>query len=290
MQPWHTLTEQETLSQLNTDREHGLNEAEVQTRLAEHGPNELEERGRKSPWAILWEQFTGIMVVMLIIAAVISLLLHEYTDAIVIGIIVILNGVLGFVQEYRAEQAMAALKKMAVPHVRVRRDGRVQDISASQLVPGDMILLEAGNAIPADCRLVEAVNLRVQESILTGESEPVEKASIRLENPNLAVADRRNLVYMGTVATYGRGQAVVVETGMRTQLGHIANLIQGVGSEQTPLQRRLDQLGKGLAAAAVGIVAVVFVLGLLRGEELRLMILTSMAWRWQPCPRACPPW
>jgi Ca2+-transporting ATPase len=259
MKPWHTQTEAEILTELQSDRERGLDKSEAQRRLQEHGPNELVDKGVKNPLLILWDQLKGIMVVMLIIAAVISLLLHETTDAITIGIIVVLNAILGFVQEYKAEQAMASLKKMAVPHVRVRREGHVQDISARDLVPDDIVLLEAGNAIPADLRLVEAVNFRIQEAVLTGESEPVEKNAEALNHEKLAIADRRNMAYMGTAATYGRAVAVVVETGMRTQLGHIATMIQSVGPEQTPLQRRLDQLGKGLAIASVFIVALVFI-------------------------------
>ena len=269
MQNWHTLTEAAAAQELKSDLQNGLSDETAATRLAETGPNELIDRGVKSPWKILWEQLTGIMVVILIVSAGISALLHEYKDAIVILIIVVLNAVLGFTQEYRAEAAMAALKKMAVPHVRVRRGGRVHDISARDLVPGDLVVLEAGNLIPADGRLVESVNLRIQESVLTGESEPVEKKTTALQNENLPLGDRRNLAYMGTVVTYGRGSLLITETGMSTQLGHIANMIQSVGQEATPLQRRLAQLGKGLAIAALGIVAVVLSPGGLRGGETR---------------------
>jgi Ca2+-transporting ATPase len=233
MQNWHTLKIEDLIHELGTDLAKGLPPEESARRLEQYGPNELVERGVTSPWKILWEQFTGIMVVILIISAVISFMLQEYTDAIVILIIVVLNAALGFTQEYRAEQAMAALKKMAAPRVKVRRADHTQEIPAQGLVPGDVILLEAGNAIPADCRLAEGANLRVQESVLTGESEPVEKAPHALEKPDLPVADRRNMLYMGTIVTYGRGSAVVVATGMETQLGHIADLIQTVGPEKT---------------------------------------------------------
>ncbi|WP_322805648.1 HAD-IC family P-type ATPase, partial [Thermanaerothrix sp.] len=172
---WYRLSPHEVAEHLNTDMHHGLSREEAQRRLAEVGPNELVERGMKSPWRILWEQLTGIMVVILIISAVISVFLHEYTDALVILVIVVLNALLGFTQEYQAEKAMAALKKMAVPKVKVRRSGHLVEISARELVPGDVIQLEAGDAVPADARLIEAVNLRVQEAVLTGESEPVEK-------------------------------------------------------------------------------------------------------------------
>jgi Ca2+-transporting ATPase len=288
MQNWHTLKTEDLAHELGTDLVNGLTPEEVSRRLEQHGANELIERGVISPWKILWEQLTGIMVVILIISAVISLVLKEYTDAITILIIVVLNAVLGFTQEYRAEQAMAALKKMATPRVKVRRAGHTQEMPSQGLVPGDVVLLEAGNAIPADCRLVEGANLRVQESVLTGESEPVEKVTQALEKPDLPVADRRNMLYMGTVATYGRGSAIVVATGMQTQLGHIADMIQTVGAEKTPLQRRLEQLGKGLAVAALAIVALVFLVGVLRGEELRLMFMTAISMAVAAVPEGMP--
>ena len=183
MTEWHRLDIQEAVEQINSDLQNGLSAAEVARRLAEHGPNELVERGHKSLWAILLEQFTGIMVVILMISAVVSIILGETIDTLVIMIIVVLNAILGFTQEYRAEQAMAALKRMAVPHVRVRRDGPLQEVTARELVPGDIIQLETGNTVPADARLLETVNLRVQEAVLTGESEAVEKDPAPLAVP-----------------------------------------------------------------------------------------------------------
>ena len=288
MNEWHRTTKEDTLSFLKTDLGQGLPQAEAQHRLAEHGTNELIDRGLKSPWLILWEQLTAVMVVILIIAAVVSALLGDYKDAIAIMAIVILNAILGFTQEYRAEKAIAALKKMAVPTVKVRRDGQVQEISARELVPGDIALLEAGNVVPADARLIECSNLRTQEAALTGESEPVEKNTVALRAENLPLGDRFNMVYMGTVVTYGRGVAVVVETGMQTELGNIAEMIQTVEREPTPLQRRLEQLGRGLAFASLGIVAIVFVLGLLRGEDLRLMFLTAISMAVAAIPEGLP--
>ncbi len=277
MTEWFRLEKDEIEEKLATNLENGLSNDAVAQKLELHGPNELIDRGSKSPWKILWEQLTGIMVIILIISAAISLALGEVQDAIVILIIVILNTILGFTQEYKAERAMAALKQLAVPHVKVRRGGHVVEISARELVPGDIVLLEAGNAVPADGRILESVNLRALEAVLTGESEPVEKISDALTTQNPPLGDRINTLYMGTVITYGRGSAVVTDTGMNTQLGKIAEMIQSVGSEATPLQRRLEQLGKGLAIAALGIVAVVFVLGILRGEEIRLMFQTSIS-------------
>ncbi|MFQ5855896.1 MAG: cation-translocating P-type ATPase [Anaerolineae bacterium] len=304
MMGWYHLEVAGVLSHLETDPKQGLSQAEVQRRLAEYGPNELIERGLKSPWLILGEQLTAVMVIILIIAAVISAALGDYKDAIAIMAIVVLNAVLGFTQEYRAEKAMAALKKLAVPTVKVRRDGHVREISARELVPGDIVLLEAGALIPADGRLLESVNLRTQEAALTGESEPVEKSPGALagEDPSsssepalslpkgqaLPLGDRRNMVYMGTVVTYGRGLAVVTETGMHTELGRIAEMIQTVEREPTPLQRRLEQLGRGLALAALAIVTVVFTLGVLRGEDVRLMFLTAISMAVAAVPEGLP--
>jgi len=289
MENYYQITESQVITELQTDSTNGLTEEEVAKRREQYGPNELIERGVKSPWLILWQQLSGIMTVILIIAAIISfLLLHEATDAIVILVIVVLNTLLGFTQEYRAERAMAALKKLAVPLVRVRRNGHLREVTASELVPGDIIQVEAGSAIPADSRLLESANLRVQEAVLTGESEPVEKHPEVITADNLTIGDRRNMLYMGTVVTYGRGSAVVTDTGMRTELGKIADMIQGLTQEQTPLQKRLDQLGKGLAVAALVIVGVVFGLGVLRGEEFRIMILTAISMAVAAVPEGLP--
>lgn len=285
---WYMLDSRKVLEKLKTEPEKGLESGEVSCRQEEYGLNELVDRGVKSPWKILLEQLSGLMILILILSAVISILLGEYKDAIAILVIVVLNAALGFTQEFRAEKAMAALKKMAAPHVRVRRDGRVQEIESAALVPGDIVILEAGNMIPADCRILEAANLRSQEAVLTGESEPVEKHAHPLKGENIPLGDRRNLLFMGTVVTYGRGTAVVVETGMRTQLGRIAEMLQSVGQEATPLQRRLDQLGKGLAIAALAIVAVVFGLGILRGEPFRLMFQTAISMAVAAVPEGLP--
>ena len=275
---WHHMDATAVIQQLQTSRESGLSQSEVERRLAQYGLNELVERGVKSPWKILVEQFTSAMVLILIVAAVISMLVGDLKDAIAILAIVVLFGVLGFTQEYRAEQAMTALRKMAVPNVRVRRDGEVHELAASQLVPGDSVLLEAGNVVPADARIVESNNLRIQEAALTGESEPIEKMSGALHgDQQVPLGDRRNMAFMGTNVTQGRGVAVVVETGMHTELGHIATLIQEVQDDMTPLQKRLDQLGKTLGVAALAIAALIFVLGLIDGEPLELMFMTAVS-------------
>jgi P-type Ca2+ transporter type 2C len=288
MKTWYQMDLKEIETELQTDLKNGLSVNGVNSSRKKYGANELLERGVKSPWRILLEQFKEIMVVILIIAAVISLVLGEITEAVVILIIIILNGILGFSQEYRAEQAMAALKRMAAPRVKVRRDGHLSEIPARELVPGDILQLDAGDAVPADCRLIEEANLRVQESVLTGESEPVEKSVEVISGENVGVGDRRNMVFLGTVTTYGRGVAVVADTGMRTELGRIADMIQTVVQESTPLQKRLEQLGKGLALASIVIVSIVFFLGLARGEPVRIMFQTAISMAVAAVPEGLP--
>ncbi|MEZ4584432.1 MAG: cation-translocating P-type ATPase [Caldilineaceae bacterium] len=291
---WHTDSLDRVLSQLSVDPDAGLDTAEAERRHAETGPNQLVERGVKSRWAILLDQFKDAMVIILLVAAAISLALGEFLDAIVILIIVIVNAIIGFTQEYRAEQAMEALKKMAVPTVRVRRNGgHIEEIPSPALVPGDIVLLEAGNLIPADGRIVESINLKVEEAALTGESEPVNKKAVALDDANLQVGDRINMLYMGTVVTYGRGSFVVTETGMTTELGKIAEMIQDVEQEQTPLQRRLTQLGKMLALAAMAIIAVVIVLGYIDGRraghvDWEILFLTGVSMAVAAIPESLP--
>ncbi|MBI5666746.1 MAG: cation-translocating P-type ATPase [Chloroflexi bacterium] len=276
-QPWHTLDMDATLQTLAVNVNEGLSESQVTQRQQQYGPNELVERGLKSPLAILWEQITNPLVLLLIFAAIISAFLGKADSVIAIAAIVVLNAVLGVVQEYRAEQAMAALKKMAAPLVRVRRAGQLADIPARDLVPGDIVLLEAGSVVPADARLVEAANLRVQEASLTGESQPVEKDLAALNDANAPLGDRHNMVYMGTAVTYGRGTAVVVETGMKTQLGRIAELIQSVDSDKTPLQRRMGEVGRVLFVAAIVVMVIAFIIGIITGETVEQVLLNAVA-------------
>jgi P-type Ca2+ transporter type 2C len=285
---WHTSEAAEVLATLGTDAASGLSNEEATRRLEERGTNELEDRGTRSPWAILWEQFTSTMIVILIVAALVSALLGDYEDSIAIAIIVVLNAALGFGQEYRAERAMAALQQLSAPRVKVRREDRVREISASELVPGDVVLLEAGNLVPADGRLLESANLRVEEAALTGESEPVEKNPAALEEEDTPLGERADMVYSSTVVAMGRGLFVVTETGMATELGKIASMIQTTDREQTPLQRRLNQVGKVLALAALAIVGVVFALGLLRGEDLEVMFLTAVSLAVAAVPEGLP--
>jgi Ca2+-transporting ATPase len=276
MKTWHTQSSEEIFQSLSSS-EKGLTEPEAKARLETHGPNELRERKGKSALVMMGEQLSETMVLILIAAALISAFLGKGTETAAILAIVVLFAVLGFVQEYRAERAMAALKQLAVPVVRVRREGAVNEMSARDLVPGDMVLLEAGNAVPADARLVESASLRIQEAALTGESEAVEKHIDPIPEPELPLGDRRNMAYFGTSVTYGRGSAVVVATGMSTELGKIASLIQEVAPEQTPLQKRLDQVGKSLAAAGALAGLLVLLTGVLFGEPLTEMFLTAVS-------------
>ncbi|HCC33698.1 MAG TPA: ATPase [Clostridiales bacterium] len=273
---WHCLDAEETLTRLDTGPG-GLGAGEAARRLAQHGPNELADRGARHPARLFLEQFTSLMVVILLGAAGLSVALGKLLEAGAILAIVFLFAVLGFVQEYRAERAIAALKRLAVPWVRVTRDGRQQAISAAALVPGDLVSLETGNFVPADLRLRETVNLRVQEAALTGESEPVEKDAVSLTDPALPLGDRRNLAYRGTVVSYGRGEGVVVATGMDTELGRIAGLLQEVRDEATPLQRRIERVGKLLAAGGTVVAVLVMAAGLLAGEPWEVMVLAAIS-------------
>jgi Ca2+-transporting ATPase len=266
----------------------GLSTAEASERLSEFGPNEIVQDTGRTRVQILIAQFNAILTYVLMGAALISLVLGDWIEAIAILAIVILNAVMGYVQESKAEEAMAALQKMAVPEVTVHRAGQVMHTSSEQIVPGDRVLLETGNIVPADGRLIDSSNLRVEEAPLTGESEPVsKKAEVTFESPR-ALAERRNMAYSGTTVTMGRGELLVTDTGMSTEIGRIATLIQSVEDERTPLQNRLDSLGKVLAVAATVLVAVVFVLGLFRGEDIETLLLTSVSLAVAAIPEAMP--
>jgi Ca2+-transporting ATPase len=283
-----SLTTADEAAQLLTSPSDGLSAAAASERLARLGPNEIEEAVGKTRLQILIAQFRAVLTYVLIAAALISLLLGDWIEAIAILAIVVLNAVMGYVQESRAEEAMAALQRMAVPEVTVRRDGGITEISSELLVPGDRVLLETGNIVPADGRLVDSANLRIEEAPLTGESEPVSKrAEMTLESTR-ALAERRNMAYSGTTVTMGRGELLVTDTGMSTEIGKIASMIQGVKEERTPLQKRLDSLGKVLAIAASILVIVIFVLGLFRGDDLETLLLTSVSLAVAAIPEAMP--
>jgi Ca2+-transporting ATPase len=264
---WHALAVDQVLSDLQV-HETGVTAQEAEERLLRFGPNQLEQAKPTSFWATLWQQVNNFVVMLLIGASAISALLGEWVDAMAILAIVVLNTVLGIIQERRAEQALAALKRLAAPEAQVVREGRRLVIPARDLVPGDMVFLEAGNYVPADVRLVEAVNLRVEEASLTGESLPVQKNSAKVLERNVPLGDRKNTAFMGTLVSYGRGRGVVTSTGMSTQLGLIASMLQNVESEVTPLQRRLDQLGRSLSYGALLLVAIVFIVALINNTQI----------------------
>ena len=274
---WHALKPEEVLSHLKVEG-NGLTTAEAQKRLEYYGPNQLKEAPRPGFLQMLWEQLNNFVVILLIVASLISALLGEYVDAAAILAIVVLNSILGIVQERRAEEALAALKKLAAPDAQVMRDGHRASIPSYELVPGDLVFLEAGNFIPADIRLLEAVNLRVEEASLTGESQAVQKNASTLLDENVPLGDRKNTAFMGTVVAYGRGRGVVTSTGMHTQLGLIASMLQNVEAEQTPLQRRLDQLGRTLSVAALFLVAIVFIVDLINSTDISLLLSAPLAY------------
>ncbi len=275
---WYRLSASDVLKQLDTNASQGLSKEIIRQRLEQHGFNELAGKEGRTRWQILIEQLSGILTVLLLIATLVSALLGDWLEAAVILVIVALNAVFGYIQEQKAEQSLAALKRMAVPVVRARRGGKILEASARELVPGDIVILETGNIVPADGRVLESINLRVDESALTGESEAVEKDGSLLFESEKTLADRRNMVYSGTIVSYGRGEFVVTETGMRTELGHIAGMMQSVAQESTPLQQRLNKVGKILAYAALGLVIVVFLLGWLHGKaRLEELLLTAVS-------------
>jgi P-type Ca2+ transporter type 2C len=274
---WHALETQEVLDHLKVQG-NGLTPEEAKRRLERYGPNQLKEAPRTTFLQMLWEQLNNFVVILLIVASLISALLGDYVEASAIMAIVVLNAVLGIVQERRAEEALAALKKLAAPDAQVMRDGRRISIPAYELVPGDLVFLEAGNFIPADIRLLEAVNLRVEEASLTGESLPVQKNAASVLDKNVPLGDRKNTAFMGTVVSYGRGRGVVTSTGMYTQLGLIATMLQSVETEETPLQRRLDQLGKSLSIAAIILVAIVFIVALINYTNINQLFTGPLAY------------
>lgn len=285
---WHHLSSQESLRILDSDIGQGLTSQQADERLKEFGPNELVEQPGRSLILILWEQLRGALILLLFVAAIVSAAVGDIEDAVAILAIVALNTALGVRQEYKAEEAMTALKRMSTPVVKLRRDGRLIELPSQKLVPGDVLVLEAGAAVPADIRLLETAVVRIDEAILTGESEPVDKSATSTYAEEIALGDRRNMAYRGTKVVYGRATGIVVETGMRTELGRIADLIQTVDKEPTPLQRRLDRLGRTLVVAAIGIVAIVFVVGLSQGQALDLMFITAVSLAVAAAPEGLP--
>ncbi|MBK8871360.1 MAG: cation-translocating P-type ATPase [Elusimicrobia bacterium] len=285
---WYGVDVGAVARQLDTDPVAGLSNVQASNRLAEFGPNTLREKKKKIPLVMFLEQFKDFMILVLIASAIVAGVIGEMADTIAIAVIVVLNALIGFVQEYRAEKAMAALKKMAAPSTTTLRNGTAATIPAHAIVPGDVVLLEAGNVIAADMRLIQSARLKIDESALTGESVPVEKEVEPIPDATASLGDRKNMAYKGTFVTYGRGAGVVVSTGMETELGRIATMLQEGEEEKTPLQKRLARFGTKLALVVLAICAVVFTVGLVQGEPPLTMLLTAISLAVAAIPEALP--
>jgi len=285
---WHLRDALALAREHGVNPEHGLPEHEVAQRALQHGPNELPSQGRRSLWAMLLEQFSDFMILVLLAAAVISGVVGDRVDALVIVTIVLLNAGVGLVQAWRADQALAALQRLAASQATVLRGGQIQQVAAQGLVPGDIVLLEAGNQVPADLRLLQIAQLKVDESVLTGESVTVDKHAGVLSGAVHALGDRLNMAFKGTTATHGRGRGLVVATGVATELGKVASLLDQDTNRSTPLQLRLAAFGKRVALAVMGICAVIFVVGVLRGESPLQMVLVAISLAVAAIPEALP--
>jgi len=266
----------------------GLSTDSAQKRLAEHGRNVIPEKRQRKLHTIIVGQFTDFMIVVLLLAALISGFIGDLQDTIAILVIVLLNAIIGAVQEFRAEQAVAALRQMAAPEAQVLRDGGAVTLPASELVPGDIVLLAAGDIVPADLRLLQEEELQADESALTGESHTVEKQTASLDQAELPLGDRNNLVFKSSLITHGRGTGVVVASGMDTEIGHIAAMLQAEARMKTPLQQRLTRFGRYLALAVLAICVIVFIAGLLQGQPVLLMFLTAVSLAVAAIPEALP--
>jgi len=288
-QSFYNLSIQDAAKALDANIETGLALSEAEKRLLKFGPNQLEEKKKISPWEIFFEQFKDFIIWILIAAAVVSGFLGEWIDALAIIAIVILNAILGFIQEYRAEKSLAALKKLSSPTSKAIRDREHQIISSSTLVPGDLIELEAGDNIPADSRVIwHTSNFSALEASLTGESTPVAKTLHALEEKEVPLADRANMLYMGTSVTSGKAKALITETGMHTELGKIATMVQQIERETTPLQKKLEAFGKWIVYLCFALVALVFILGIMRGGKILDMFLTAVSLAVAAIPEGLP--
>ena len=284
---WHSISSDDVLQQLESSIT-GLTTEQAKERLAEHGPNTIIEKRQRSLLSILLGQFADFMIVVLLVAALISGFIGEPLDTIAILVIVLLNAIIGTVQELRAERAVAALREMAAPEAHVLRDTQAVTLVAAEMVPGDVVMLEAGNIVPADLRLLEEEELQVDESALTGESHAVEKQTEPLPETELAIGDRLNLAFKSSMITRGRGKGVVIASGMETEIGQIAEMLQVEASVKTPLQKRLSRFGRYLALAVLAICMVVFTAGLLQGQPILLMFLTAVSLAVAAIPEALP--
>ncbi|NLY71300.1 MAG: calcium-translocating P-type ATPase, PMCA-type [Clostridiales bacterium] len=278
----------QVLDEMKVDHEKGLSSQEAQRRLAEYGPNEFEEKKPKTKLQMFLSQLHDPMIYILFIAVAISLFLKEIGDAVIIVAVILLNAVIGMVQESKAEKSLEALKKMSSPTALVRRDGKVFEIQTADIVVGDIVVLEAGRVVPADMRLISSVNLKIEESALTGESVPVEKDADFVAKENIPLGDRLNMAYLSTSVAYGRGEGVVVATGMKTEIGKIASMISQTGDEMTPLQKRLGSLGKVLGILAIALCVLLFVLALIQDRDVMEMLLVAISLAVAAIPEGLP--
>ncbi len=275
---WFTKSQNDVLTELGVDPSHGLSGTEAKKRLEEYGLNKLKGKPKKSVIALFLSQLKDMLIYVLLAAAVITMIIGEYTDSIIILLVVVLNAAIGVIQEYKAEKAVEALQKMTTPRAIVRRDGKAVEINSEEVVPGDIVLLDAGRFVPADLRLIDSANLQIEESALTGESVPSSKdASSIFTDPKTSIGDKSNMAFLSTLTTYGRGEGVVVATAMNTEIGKIASILDEGHDEMTPLQKRLDELGRILGILAIGICALIFIIALIQQRDLFEMFLTAIS-------------
>lgn len=286
---WFAKTKEETLEELGVDPSVGLSSAEAKSRLEKYGENKLKGKPKKSLISLFFAQLKDWLIYVLLGAALITLVVGEYVDTIIILLVVILNAIIGVAQEHKAEKAIEALQQMTTPTALVRRDGKIVEVPSHEVVPGDIVILDAGRYIPADLRLLESVNLQIEESALTGESVPSDKDADAIhEDPKTPVGDKSNMAFMSTLVTYGRGEGVVVGTAMETEMGKIAKILDEDTQDLTPLQRRLGELGKTLGTIAIAICALIFIIGWLQGRDLFDMFLTAISLAVAAIPEGLP--
>ncbi|SNX55204.1 calcium-translocating P-type ATPase, SERCA-type [Thermoanaerobacterium sp. RBIITD] len=283
-----TLDALEIAKEMKVDINSGISEGEAAKRLEKYGPNTLRTKNKRTILSMFIDQFKDYMVIILIIASIVSLFLGEFTDAVIILFIILMNAFLGMIQENNAEKSLEALKKLSAPVSRILRDGKINDVESQKIVPGDIIFLEAGNFVPADGRIIESVNLKIDESALTGESLPVEKVSDKLSDKDLNIGDRINMVYAGTIVTYGRGKFIVTATGMETEMGKIANMLEDDDKIKTPMQIKLEQLGKYLGTGALIICTIIFFIGIMEKRPVFDMFMTSVSLAVAAIPEGLP--
>ncbi|OMF36704.1 ATPase [Paenibacillus sp. FSL H8-0548] len=286
---WFSKSQEDILKELRVEAAIGLTTDEVQSRQERYGANKLTGKPKKSMIALFFSQLRDMLIYVLLGAALVTLLIGEYVDTIIILIVVVLNAAIGVIQENKAEKAIEALQNMTTPHSLVRRNGEVKEINSEDIVPGDIILLDAGRYIPADLRLIVSANLQIEESALTGESVPTDKNADHLhENPKTTIGDQTNMAFMSTLVTYGRGEGVVVATAMETEMGKIAKILDEDTKEMTPLQKKLDELGKILGYTAIGICVLIFIIGLFQDRDLFEMFLISISLAVAAIPEGLP--